>query len=62
MAVQFDEEEKFNAAFRTQISTPAGLTAWFIKQGWAKDERSAKNIMTIITVICFALAIYFAIK
>lgn len=62
MTVQFSEEENFNQTFRAQSSSTTGLTAWFIKKGWAKDENAAKNLMTVISIVCFSLAIYFAIK
>ena len=63
MTVEFEEESKFNSTY--QSSTPdtvSGLTGWLIKVGMAKDENRAKNIMITVIIICFALAIYFAVK
>jgi Na+/alanine symporter len=64
MAVQFSEEEQFNQSYRTNSSSGSvsGLTKWVIEKGIAKDEQGAKNIMAVVAVVCFTLAIYFAIK
>jgi hypothetical protein len=62
MPVEFNEEEKFNAVYRTKPTTIPFLTKWIIKTKLAKSEKGAKNVMAIITIACFALAIYFALK
>ncbi len=63
MSVEFDEETKFNNTYQNSTSdTVSGLTGWLIEVGVAKDENGAKNIMIAVTIICFVLAIYFAIK
>jgi len=63
MSVEFDEEAKFNNMYNKSLSKPySGLTKWIIENGLAKDERGAKNIMIIVSIICFSLAIYFALK
>jgi hypothetical protein len=63
MSVEFEQEEQFNNVYDQSLSnTPKGITAWLIESKIAKDEKSAKNIMILISIICFALAIYFLIK
>lgn len=63
MSVEFEQEKQFERAFdQSTSSTSGGLTKWVIKTGFAKDEKGAKNIMIIVSIICFALAIYFIIK
>lgn len=60
MSVEFDEELKFNDSFRKfSPESSSGLANWLIKNGIAKDEVAAKNIMILISIICFSLAIYF---
>jgi hypothetical protein len=59
MPVQFEEEQNFNDSYNKSISkSNSGLTAWIIKKGWAKDEKGANSMMIIVTIICFALAIF----
>ena len=63
MSLEFDEEKKFNNEYdKLTPNAKQGLTNWLIKIGAAKDENGAKNIMIVVSIICFALAIYFAIK
>lgn len=63
MSVEFEEEKQFNSVYDKSVSnTTGGLTNWLIKTGIVKDEKSAKNTMIIISIVCFALAIYFLIK
>ena len=63
MSVQFEEEQKFNERFNNPSSgSNSGLTGWFIKNGFAKNENGARTVMTIITVLCFAVAIFFMFK
>lgn len=38
------------------------ITKLVIKTGLAKDQKSANVVMVIISIICIAVAIYFAIK
>lgn len=58
MGVQFNEEESLNQAYQKNTESVSGLTKWFIDKGIAKDEKSAKTSMTIVSLIFFALAIY----
>jgi len=67
MSVEFNEENNFNSQLyaqsrRTSAAGTSGLTAWIIKNGWAKDESQANAIMIGVTIVCFALAIFFAVK
>ena len=64
MAVQFEEENNFNQVYNAQVrsSNASALTHWIIKQGLAKDESGANIVMIITMIICFSVAIYFAIK
>jgi hypothetical protein len=63
MSVEFDEEIKFNNSYNKSISTStSGLTEWMIKKGIVKTEKSAKSLMIIVTILCFALAIFIALK
>ncbi|MFA6797297.1 MAG: hypothetical protein WCR40_01135 [Candidatus Paceibacterota bacterium] len=63
MGIEFDEENNFNHSFdRRNTSSASSITNWFIKIGLAKDENSAKTIMSIVAIICFSIAIFFAIK
>jgi hypothetical protein len=63
MGVEFNEENNFNTTYKAASPTPvSGLTKWIIDKGIAKDKKSADNFMIIISIICFAVAIYFAIK
>ena len=61
MSVEFNEDEKFNKVYRTQQNTTSFFTNFIIKAKLAKSEAGAKKIMSIITIVCFALAIYFAL-
>ena len=58
MSVEFSE----NQPIANYQSKKTGLTGLVIKMKLAKDEAGAKKIMVVITVICFALAIYFFYK
>jgi hypothetical protein len=65
MSVEFNEENDFNRSYDqsvNRISNSDGLTAWIIKKGWAKNESQANTIMIIVAIICFAVAIFFAIR
>ena len=63
MSVEFEEEKQFNSAYNQAISSaPKGITGWLIKTGIVKDEKGAKNLMIIVSIICFTLAIYFLVK
>ena len=61
MSVEFNEEEKFNKVYRTDQNTTSSFTKFIIKAKLAKSEAGAKKIMAIITIVCFALATYFAL-
>lgn len=64
MVVEFEEEKMFEKGFNraSNSQSSGGLTNWMIKKGIAKDESGAKTIMVIITVLCFALAIFLMFK
>ncbi|MFZ2038986.1 MAG: hypothetical protein WAV11_03565 [Minisyncoccia bacterium] len=57
-----NDSDKFilNPHLRSNHTT--GITAWFIKNGWVKDQKSAEVLMIVISIVCFAVAIYFTIK
>ena len=61
MPVEFNEEEKFNEVYRTEKTNTSLFSKWIIKAKLAKGEAGARNVMAIITIICFALAIYFVL-
>jgi len=63
MSVEFDEEKNFNSAYNQSVSSPAsGLTSWFIKKGWVKDEKGAQYLMFFVIAICFGLTIFLIVK
>jgi hypothetical protein len=64
MSVQFEEENNFNESFkrRAASSGSGGITNWLLKNKFAKNEAGANKIMIVATIICFAVAIYFAVK
>jgi hypothetical protein len=62
MSVQFEEENKFNEGFARDVTPSGNISKWLIKNKFAKDDKSAQKLMLIITVVCFAVAIYFAVK
>ena len=59
MVVEFNENKPLDYNYQPK---KGGLTALLIKLGLAKDEAGAQKVMIIITVICFALSIYFFMK
>ena len=59
--IQFENSPK-TEPLHNESENPTGMIAWFIKKNLAKDENSAKKLMTIITVMCFAVALYFIFK
>ena len=63
MSIEFNEETKFNDTYNKSVSkSSSGITEWLIKKGIAKNENGAKNIMIIISILCFALSILLIIK
>lgn len=62
MGLEFNEENEFNKAFETETEHVSVFTTWIIKAKLAKNEKQAKLVMNIITIICFVLAIFFALK
>lgn len=62
MGLEFNEEKEFNQSFETGAEPTSVFTNLIIKSKLAKDEKQAKLVMSIITIICFVLAIFFAIK
>jgi hypothetical protein len=59
MNVEFNENNPYK---QIPVAGSNGLTGWLIKKGLAKDTKGANALMLIISVICIAIAIYFAIK
>ena len=59
MVVEFNENKPLDYNYQPK---KGGLTALLIKLGLAKDEAGAQKVMIIITVICFALSVYFFMK
>jgi hypothetical protein len=59
MSVEFNENRPSNYNYEPK---KGGLTPMLIKFGLAKDEKGAQTVMIIITIICFALSIYFFMK
>jgi|GEM_PF-1319088 len=62
MSVEFTEEENFNKSYRSIQPEASGINNFFIKIGLAKSESGARVVMILISIVCFALAIYFAKK
>jgi len=62
MPVEFDEENKFNEGFVRDVTQTGSIANWLVKNKIARDENGAKKIMLIIAIICFAVAIIFAVK
>ncbi|MFH0755643.1 MAG: hypothetical protein V1910_03225 [bacterium] len=63
MSIEFNEETKFNNIYNKSVKKPSSsIMTFMIKKGIVKDENSAKNIMIIISILCFALSVYFIIK
>ena len=60
MSVEFTEEENFNRSYRSIQPENSGINNFIIKIGLAKSASGARAVMLIISMICFALAIYFA--
>ncbi len=60
MGVEFNERPQIN--YSSQPAKSGVVTNLLIKTGFAKDENSAKIIMVVIIVICFALSIYIFTK
>ena len=60
--VQFDEAREL-AQYRSRAilgdaATPK-MVLWLMKHGLVKNEKVGGNILMIVTVLCFALSIYF---
>jgi len=61
MGVEFNEPN-FNDIREKSKESSSSLTGWFIKKGWAKDEKGANKIMLIVMIVCFALTLYVIFK
>ncbi len=59
MGVEFDENKPVNYDYKLKDGS---LTSFFIRIGWAKDEKGAQTVMIVITIVCFSLSIYFFYK
>jgi uncharacterized membrane protein len=62
MGLEFNEEKEFNKSFETREAPTSTLTKWVLATKITKDEKGAKLVMSIVTIVCFLLAIFFAIK
>jgi hypothetical protein len=59
MGVEFNEGQPVNYNYQPK---KGGIAPLLIKMGLAKDEAGAQKVMIILTIICFALSIYFFMK
>jgi hypothetical protein len=59
MGVEFDEHQSLGYNYQPK---KGGISNLVIKMGLAKDEKGAQKVMLVITILCFALAIYFFFK
>ncbi len=62
MAVEFSEEENFNKSFSARSDENSAINNLIIKLGLASDKNGAEIVMVVVSLICFALAIYFATR
>lgn len=62
MSVLFEEENNFNAGFARDVTPSGNISKWLIKNKFVKNDAGAQKLMLVITIICFAVAIYFAVK
>ena len=58
MGVEFNENKPVDYGYKAK---KGGISNLVIKLGLAKDDKGANQIMIIISIICIAIAIYFAI-
>jgi len=56
MSVEFNEGQIPDYNYQIKKS---GIANFIVKIGLANDEAGARKVMIIITIICFALSIYF---
>jgi hypothetical protein len=59
MGVEFNENKPVDYGYKAK---KGGISSLIIKMGLAKDEAGAQKVMTVITILCFALSIYFFMK
>jgi hypothetical protein len=64
MSIEFDQDNEFMKIYanKNSSSSSGGINNWLVKKGIAKDSKGADMIMIIVSVVCFAIAIYFAVK
>ena len=58
MGVEFNENKPVDYGYEAK---KGGISGLIIKMGLAKDDKGANQAMIIISIICIAIAIYFAI-
>ena len=58
MGVEFNENKPVDYGYQVKRG---GISSFIIKMGLAKDDKGANNVMIVISIICIAIAIYFAI-
>jgi hypothetical protein len=61
MSVEFEENKSFSN-YNYQPQKTGGIGPTLIRWGLAKDEAGAQKVMIVITILFFALSIYFFMK
>lgn len=63
MSVEFEEEKKFNRVYNKMIPKInfGSFVNWLVEKKITKNEIGAKNLLILITIICFSLSIFFFI-
>jgi hypothetical protein len=59
--VDFSEEERWRREMASRNSVSGGMSGWFIKFGFAKDEKQANQVMVIILVGVLAVTAILAL-
>jgi hypothetical protein len=59
MSVEFNENRPSDYNYQVK---KGGIANMIIKMGLAKDDKGANKVMLIISFVCIAIAIYFAVK
>ena len=61
MPVEFNNNDEFNNTFSKPAGS-SGIAGWLIKNGMAKDEKTAQKYMVSVAIICLVLAAYLILK
>jgi hypothetical protein len=62
MAVEFNEENEFAKSVQQPERKSGGIIEWLISKKIVSNEKGAEKFLITITIVCFALAIYFFLK